>query len=380
MPEINSDALQKKTDRILAKLQEYYPDKVIRVSLQKEHKALGNRIGEVREALGFECVSDFLEAYGYTPEYAMKGSKYDGIGRPRTRNIEDVAEELKHRYEGRSFPASIRAMVKENPDLAGKLKTLSNSCKADYGKGLSELMKERGLLGDAPKKAFAERAKPALRRKSAPAPGTRTPRKMKKYCIRNAPVDQLVALWRANCNEDIVGVPDSGFAVATMPFNIVAIDFGGGVEACSTTISFMCSEKEWVRVPEEGEKCAVSMRDEALLVSSLDGSWSFEKPAGKMLEDIRSASAEVDACSNWPERSASLQKIAGAKVALARNTGSGWCFVQVSVIALRSLTSETALAAIVANGYIPIEELSVTDDSWRCREYSNGWVDSFLRE
>ena len=79
-----------------------------------------------------ECVSDFLEAYGYTPEYAMKGSKYDGMGCPRTRNFEEAAEELKRR-------------------------------------------------------------------------------------------------------EALVGVPDSGFAVATMPFNILAIDFGG-VEARSTTI------------------------------------------------------------------------------------------------------------------------------------------------
>ena len=54
-------------DRLFAKLDETYPDKVIS-GLNKDHKKWGETVTELSRLLGYSSGRAFLEAYGYTVE------------------------------------------------------------------------------------------------------------------------------------------------------------------------------------------------------------------------------------------------------------------------------------------------------------------------
>ena len=70
--------IKKRIDTLFAKLDNAYPDKVIR-SLQRDHKHWAETVKELYRLLGYPDGNSFLEAYGYT---VQRGE----AGRPKTNN------------------------------------------------------------------------------------------------------------------------------------------------------------------------------------------------------------------------------------------------------------------------------------------------------
>ena len=68
--------------------------------------------------MGYEDNKSFLEAYGYT--YERKG------GGRASNDHAAVIEELKNRFPDGSQFLKLSELQNANPDLAGKIKTLSN--------------------------------------------------------------------------------------------------------------------------------------------------------------------------------------------------------------------------------------------------------------
>lgn len=132
--------IKKRIDTLFPKLDEAYPDKVIR-GLQKDHKKWAETVTELYRALGYSSGAEFLEAYGYTVE---KGK----AGRSVTNDYMVVIEELKRRYPSGSGLVSVTELKNANPDLAGKFKSLSNIAPQEFGMPLGEYLVSIGVLLD----------------------------------------------------------------------------------------------------------------------------------------------------------------------------------------------------------------------------------------
>ena len=132
------ERIKKRLDTLFPKLDEAYPDKVIR-GLQKDHKKWAETVTELYRALGYESNTAFLEAYGYTVEHGAGG-------RPGNDHMA-VIEELKKRYPNGSGFRKVNQLMEANPDLASKFKTLNNNANTLFGKSLGDYLKEIGLLG-----------------------------------------------------------------------------------------------------------------------------------------------------------------------------------------------------------------------------------------
>ena len=67
---------------------------------------------------------ELMEAYGF--KLTSRASAGAAGGRPVTTDASEVFIELRQRYRSKPLPKATSALVEENPDLAGKLKTLAN--------------------------------------------------------------------------------------------------------------------------------------------------------------------------------------------------------------------------------------------------------------
>lgn len=130
--------IKKRIDTLFAKLDGAYPDRVI-IGLQKDHKKWDETARDISKHLGYESKNSFLTAYGYRIERAE-------TGRPKTTNCDEVIEELKSRYpEGTEF-TKLGELLEANPDLKGKLKTLSNESTKLFGMTMKEYFLSIGLI------------------------------------------------------------------------------------------------------------------------------------------------------------------------------------------------------------------------------------------
>ena len=123
------ERIKKRLDTLFPKLDEAYPDKVIR-GLQKDHKKWAETVTELYRALGYESNTAFLEAYGYTVEHGAGG-------RPGNDHMA-VIEELKKRYPNGSGFRKVNQLMEANPDLASMFKTLNNNANKLFGKSLGD--------------------------------------------------------------------------------------------------------------------------------------------------------------------------------------------------------------------------------------------------
>lgn len=131
--------IKKRLDTLFPKLNEAYPDKVIR-SLARDHKKWAETVTELYRALGYPDSESFLKAYGYTVERAA------ATGRPSGDHMA-IIDELKKRYPNGTSFEKMDELKDANPDLAGKFKTLSNRSKELFGMTLADYFKSIGLLG-----------------------------------------------------------------------------------------------------------------------------------------------------------------------------------------------------------------------------------------
>ena len=130
--------VKKRIITLFAKLDEAYPDKII-ISLQKDHKKWDETAREISKQLGYEDKNAFLTAYGYKIEKTH-------TGRSQTVFAEDIITELQRRYPNGSGFTSIGDLFAANPDLAPKLKTMSNNASKLFGMPLSQHLIFLGLL------------------------------------------------------------------------------------------------------------------------------------------------------------------------------------------------------------------------------------------
>ena len=140
---------QRVLDNLIRDLNETYPDKII-VRLQQDHKKWYEKVTRLYKNIGYASRDEFLAAYGFTE---VKGKN----GRPSA-DLNAIIEELISRYEGDRFADSFDQVKADNPDIAPKLKNISNKSKELFGMSLNNYLKEKGVL-KSDKSAAEERNK-----------------------------------------------------------------------------------------------------------------------------------------------------------------------------------------------------------------------------
>lgn len=137
--EITDPNLQQRVDQAIADLEAHYPDKKIKL-LDTVDKNLGKRLSALYKLIGYDSRADFCVAYGFELIVSRGG------GRPATVDPEAVLTELESRYKDRTKPSTIKQLSEQNPDLKGKIKTITNASTKHFGKRFSDVLLERGIL------------------------------------------------------------------------------------------------------------------------------------------------------------------------------------------------------------------------------------------
>ena len=133
---------QAKLDRALADLEKFYPNRVVE-SLEKQHKGLANRLGELAKDLGYASRTELMEAHGFTMKRRTASAKG---GRPVTFDHEALLVELHRRYDGKEVPRGVAEFSQENPDLAAAIKTFANKARQLCGDTCRNVLIKEGLL------------------------------------------------------------------------------------------------------------------------------------------------------------------------------------------------------------------------------------------
>lgn len=123
--------------RLTDKLDKAYPGGDI-TGFRAQHKKWGEAASRLARQLGFENSDAFLEACGYT---AVRNRG----GRP-SNDHSALIEELRRRYPDGTKVANLAQISRENPDLAGRLKTLRNNCTGLLGMSLWNYLVESGIV------------------------------------------------------------------------------------------------------------------------------------------------------------------------------------------------------------------------------------------
>lgn len=131
------ESIRKRLDRLFAKLDSAYPDKLIS-GLHKDHKKWGESVTELYRLLGYPDGNSFLTAYGYT---LVNGAG----GRPAGDPMEVVLE-LKRRYPNGPTCSTLLELIEENPDLSSKFSNLRSRSEKFFGMTLAKYFVQEGLL------------------------------------------------------------------------------------------------------------------------------------------------------------------------------------------------------------------------------------------
>ena len=131
------ESIRKRLDRLFAKLDSAYPDKVIS-GLNKDHKKWGESVTELYRLLGYPDSNSFLTAYGYTQANSAGG-------RPAGDPMEVVLE-LKRRYPNGPTCSTLLELIEENPDLSSKFSNLRSRSEKFFGMTLAKYFVQEGLL------------------------------------------------------------------------------------------------------------------------------------------------------------------------------------------------------------------------------------------
>ena len=134
--ESSTDVVKRKTDNVLRRLEQYYPDHVISGGLEKDHKSLSSDISEVYRLLGYENRAEFLNVCGYTYQPSVGG-------RP-AQDFQPMLDALVEKYRGKEKPAAMGVLLFENPEYKGPLKSLSNKAQEIFGTSLVKYLRSIG--------------------------------------------------------------------------------------------------------------------------------------------------------------------------------------------------------------------------------------------
>lgn len=131
-----------KLDRALSDLEKFYPDREVE-SLDKQHKGLANRLGELAKDLGYASRVELMEAHGFAMKRRPASAKG---GRPVTFDHEALLAELHRRYDGKEVPQRPVDLSRENPDLANSLRTFEKKTRKLYDDTYRNVLIKEGLL------------------------------------------------------------------------------------------------------------------------------------------------------------------------------------------------------------------------------------------
>lgn len=140
------EKIKERMDRLFAKLDAAYPDKVI-MHLCRDHKKWAETAREPYRLLGYEDNKSFFEAYGYTYER--------GVGRRgNTFEPDELINALKEKYQDLPKRNSITELMIDNPEIRGHLKSLQNKAPKLFGMSLTKYFEELGILSLTDPKEF----------------------------------------------------------------------------------------------------------------------------------------------------------------------------------------------------------------------------------
>ena len=94
------ESIKKRLMSFFARIDEYYPDKVI-AGLHNDHKKLGERLSALYKELGYSSGQEMMEAYGYTYVQKTRGAVYtqDELAQKKS----ELLEKLRQLAEAESF-------------------------------------------------------------------------------------------------------------------------------------------------------------------------------------------------------------------------------------------------------------------------------------
>lgn len=145
------EIIKPKIESMLRRLNEAYSNHVIPDTLTKNHKNLSGTVSGLYQWLGYSDAVTMLKAYGYTYTPASGG-------RDAKNNYEDIINSLIAKYRTSEKPENMVALLRENPDMKGPLKTLQNNQYEILGMTLGVYLKKVGVIAsDLDPSQFPER-------------------------------------------------------------------------------------------------------------------------------------------------------------------------------------------------------------------------------
>lgn len=134
------DFIKNKVDSICRRLTEYYPNKIISRSIQKDHKSLASSISGMYQWLGYPDTKTFLESYDF--KYKLQ----DEVGGRPSNDTDAIIQYLVEKYSSNPIYSSILDLRNNEPEYSGKLKSLANSAPKLYGMSLKDYLLEKNVL------------------------------------------------------------------------------------------------------------------------------------------------------------------------------------------------------------------------------------------
>ncbi len=154
-PGSEPEIIKNKVQNMLNRLESYYPERIIYRMIEADHKKLAQNVSALYRWLGYIDTKAMLAAYGFDYQKDEIGG-----GRPTT-EFQPILDALQTKYQNQPKPASIGALMYENPEYKGNLKTMQNRAQELFGTSLMKYLCQLGILdGSADKKPTIERSKP----------------------------------------------------------------------------------------------------------------------------------------------------------------------------------------------------------------------------
>ena len=142
LPGEEPSVIKGKVNSVINRLKEYYPDGIIDKGIQSNHKKLSSNISGLYQWLGYENSAEMLKAYGFQVQYCAEG------GRPAD-DYEALIKTLQEKYSNGKKPRTMSELIKDNPDLTSRIKTLQNTSNKLFGMTLKKYFAKIGILEGA---------------------------------------------------------------------------------------------------------------------------------------------------------------------------------------------------------------------------------------
>lgn len=414
--------VEQRLQRCLAQLEEFYPDKIVS-RLDAEHKKLGEKLSLLYKEIGYQSRIDLLSAYGFavlTPKGGRPTTtnpkevlvelhkRYEGKELPSTTNMlaeqnPDLASQIKtlQNKSKELFGDTFKNILLKEGLLQGRVKQHeradgdrmakqtvkdldllveflvsrhSASPNSEKPKSVPELKKlhpdkEPALTfgqrewGKSHNETFVEmlRSKGVLKAQKRSEASER--RAQRSLYVRNAPVDELVAVLKESGCPALLTHDDK--SAPLLPERIAGIDFAHGVELRVSTFCGIATRKKNL---EAGNSMQYEAGDSLLEFKDAEGRVIFSRS----YPDEDKQFLELVNCPASARSASPLAKYEGATIVSNVARSSRKRFMQVRVAYLHELTTQTLINLMWKGGLIGDDDL-VGSDAWRNRDYAGMW-------